>query len=65
MAVDMKELRDMSTSELQTRLVRLYRDDFNFRMQKASDQLAQVHLIKNNKKDIARVKTVIREKELV
>lgn len=65
MASEIQELRELSTDELHARLEDLYREDFNFRMQIASEQLAQVHLLKKNKKSIARVKTLIRERELV
>ncbi len=38
------------------------KDQFNYRMQKSTGQLNQTHLVKEVAKDIARVKTVLREK---
>lgn len=57
------ELREKSVAELQTQLNELYKDQFNFRMQKSTGQLGQTHLITNVRKDIARVKTIITEKQ--
>ena len=57
------ELRDKSVEELQTQLQDLYKDQFNYRMQNTTGQLGQVHLISEVKKDIARIKTVITEKQ--
>ena len=59
------ELKDKSVEELQTTLVSLTKDQFNFRMQKSTGQLGQTHLLKTVKKDIARVKTVLNEKSRV
>ncbi|MFP8966416.1 50S ribosomal protein L29 [Pokkaliibacter sp. CJK22405] len=56
------ELRDQSVAELQQVLLGLLKDQFNLRMQKASGQLAQTHLLGNVRRDIARVKTVLNEK---
>ncbi len=58
----MKELREKSERELNDELLRLRKDQFHLRMQKASGQLGQVHLLKEARKDIARVKTLIQEK---
>ncbi|MDH2432169.1 50S ribosomal protein L29 [Pokkaliibacter plantistimulans] len=56
------ELRDKSVAELQQVLLGLLKDQFNLRMQKASGQLAQTHLLGNVRRDISRVKTVLNEK---
>lgn len=56
------ELREKSVEELAAELIRLRREQFNLRMQRASDQLPQTHLLKETRKDIARVKTLMREK---
>ena len=58
----MKELREKSVQELGDELLKLRKEHFNLRMQKASGQLGQVHLLKETKKDIARVKTLLQEK---
>jgi len=57
-----KELKDKSTEELDTQLLALREDQFKLRMQKSTGQLGQTHLLKQNQRDIARVKTVLREK---
>ena len=54
------ELREKS--ELNEHLLSLLKDQFNYRMQKATGQFAQPHLISAVKRDIARVKTVITQK---
>ena len=58
------ELRDKSVEELQAQLRDLYKDQFNNRMQSATGQLGQVHLLKAVRRDIARVKTIIAEKQM-
>ena len=57
------ELRDKSVEELQAQLRDLYKDQFNNRMQSATGQLGQVHLLTAVRRDIARVKTIIAEKQ--
>ncbi len=57
------ELRDKSVEELQAQLQDLYKDQFGYRMQNATGQLGQIHLVKAVRKDIARVKTIITEKQ--
>jgi large subunit ribosomal protein L29 len=57
------ELRGKSVEELQAQLQDLYKDQFNNRMQNATGQLGQVHLLKAVKRDIARIKTLITEKQ--
>ncbi len=57
------ELREKSVEELQAQLQGLYKDQFNNRMQNATGQLGQVHLLKEVKRDIARIKTLITEKQ--
>ncbi|MEL7044820.1 MAG: 50S ribosomal protein L29 [Pseudomonadota bacterium] len=56
------ELRDKSADELNEELLKLREDQFKLRMQKATGQLGQTHLMKENQRDIARVKTVLHEK---
>jgi large subunit ribosomal protein L29 len=62
MSADVKELREKSVQELGDELLKLRKEHFSLRMQKASGQLGQVHLLKETKKDIARVKTLLQEK---
>ncbi|EFJ1171321.1 50S ribosomal protein L29 [Escherichia coli] len=57
-----KELREKSVEELNTELLNLLREQFNLRMQTASGQLQQSHLLKQVRRDVARVKTLLNEK---
>ena len=56
-----KELREKSVEELNTELLNLLREQFNLRMQAASGQLQQSHLLKQVRRDVARVKTLLNE----
>jgi large subunit ribosomal protein L29 len=56
------ELRDKSAQELSEQLLALREEQFKLRMQKATGQLAQTHLLQENQRNIARVKTVLTEK---
>lgn len=56
------ELRDKSVDELQAELIELRKEQFNLRMQRATGQSEQTHTLKNVRRDIARVKTVINQK---
>jgi len=56
-------LREMSMEELAQQLEELYQEQFNLRFQKASHQLDNSSRIKQVKRDIARVKTVMTEME--
>ena len=58
------EERKMSASELEAKLADLKKDLFTLRMQHATNQLDNPVKISLVKKDIARVKTIIREKQL-
>ena len=58
------EVRKMSGEELQTKLQDLKKDLFNLRLQHTTNQLDNPIRIAEVKKDIARVKTIIREQQL-
>ncbi|MEE0204026.1 MAG: 50S ribosomal protein L29 [Oscillospiraceae bacterium] len=58
------EIRSMSVDQLDKKLVELKRDLFMLRMQLATNHLDNPTKITAVRRDIARVKTVIREKEL-
>ena len=57
-----KELREKSVEELNTELLNLLREQFNLRMHHAIGQLKQSHLLKQVRRDVARVKTLLNEK---
>jgi large subunit ribosomal protein L29 len=56
------ELREKSAEDLGEQLLSLREEQFKLRMQKATGQLTQSHLLQDNQRDIARVKTVLHEK---
>ncbi len=58
------EIRSMSVAQLESKLIELKRDLFMLRMQLATNHLDNPTKITAVRRDIARVKTVIREKEL-
>ena len=58
------EIRDMSVDDLNKKLAELKDELFNLRFQHAVNQLEDPMRLKVVKKDIARIKTVLREIEL-
>ena len=62
-AKEIKEIRGLSVEKLEAKLQELKKDLFMLRMQHATNQLDNPMQIANVKKDIARIKTIIREKE--
>ena len=60
--MNISELREKSSEELKNELIELRKEQFNLRMQKGSGQLSQTHLLKDVRRNIARVKTVMNEK---
>ncbi len=57
-------LRELSTEELNKKVIDLKEELFNLRFQMATGQLENPMQLKQVKKDIARAKTVIREREI-
>ena len=62
-AKEIKEIRGLSVEKLEEKLQELKKDLFMLRMQHATNQLDNPLQIAIVKKDIARIKTIIREKE--
>ena len=58
------EIRELSVEELQTKLTELKEELFNLRFQLAVNQLENSSRIGAVKKDIARVSTILRQREL-
>ncbi len=58
------KLHEMQDNELEQKLEDLKTEYFNLRFQKATGQLANPVYLKEVKHDIARVKTIMREREL-
>ena len=64
MKMKANEIRKMSAAELDTKLADLKKDLFQLRLQHATNQLDNPVKIAQVKRDIARVKTIIREQQL-
>ena len=62
--MELKKMRDMTEIELNTELSKMKKELFNLRFQHATGQLENPVQMRELKRDIARVKTIIREKEL-
>lgn len=58
-----KEYRDKSESELKEELLNLRKEQFNLRMQQGAGQASKPHLFKTVRRDIARLKTILTEKD--
>jgi large subunit ribosomal protein L29 len=56
------ELVEKTAEDLNKRLLELREEQFKLRMAKATGQLGQTHLLKQTKRDIARVKTILQQK---
>ena len=63
MKMKANEVRKMSASELESKLLDLKKDLFQLRLQHATNQLENPIRIAEVKKDIARVKTILREQQ--
>ena len=60
----LSEIRDKSIAELNEELVALKEELFRLRFQHATNQLENPLQLRSVKRDIARVKTILREREL-
>jgi len=58
------DLRELTTAELQAKLKELEEEVFNLKFQVASQQLENTARLTDSRRDIARLKTVMREKTL-
>jgi large subunit ribosomal protein L29 len=57
------DLNKMSTEELANELISLLQEQFNLRMQHATGQLKNTAQLKSVRRSVARVKTIIRQKD--
>ncbi|MFZ5721998.1 MAG: 50S ribosomal protein L29 [Pseudomonadota bacterium] len=57
------EIRGMTPDQLNEQLVSLKKEQFNLRFQKATGQIEKTHRVGEVRKDIARIKTVLRGKQ--
>ena len=60
--MDIDEVRRMTGDQLQEQLLSLKKEQFNLRFQAATAQLEKTHRVNQIRKDIARIKTVLRNK---
>ena len=56
------EVRKMTPDQLQDNLLQLKKEQFNLRFQAATGQMEKTHRVNEIRKDIARIKTVLRGK---
>jgi len=57
--MELKKLKEKSPADLQTHLLDLRREQFSLRMQKGTGQLNQTHQLRNVRREIARVKSLL------
>ena len=57
------EVRGLTPDQLADTLVSLKKEQFNLRFQKATGQIEKTHRVDEVRKDIARIKTVLRTKQ--
>ena len=62
--MELNKIREMSEVELAAELDKMKKDLFNLRFQHVTVQLENPVKMRETKRDIARVKTIMREKEL-
>ncbi|WP_220084268.1 50S ribosomal protein L29 [Candidatus Phytoplasma oryzae] len=63
--IKIKKIRNLSETELKEKIVFLQKELFNKKLQLNLAKLKDTSIIKKIKKEIAKIKTVIREKELL
>jgi large subunit ribosomal protein L29 len=57
--MELKKLKEKSPADLQSHLLDLRREQFSLRMQKGTGQLNQTHQLRNVRREIARVKSLL------
>ena len=62
--MELNKMREMTDLELNAELAKMKKDLFNMRFQHVTGQLENPITMRETKRNIARVKTIIREKEL-
>ena len=62
--MELKKMREMTEVELNSELAKMKKELFNLRFQHVTGQLENPIKMRDTKRDIARVKTIIREKQL-
>ena len=59
------KIRELDDAALRERLTELWRDLFNLKLQKVTEQKAPFHKFKALRREIARIKTILRERALM
>jgi ribosomal protein L29 len=62
--MSLKDLREKNIDELREELLSLRQNQLKLKMQKANAQLEQTHQIRQVRRDIARIKTLLREQNV-
>lgn len=57
-----KSLKDMSNKELNEKVLNLSKETFNIRMKQYASGEVKTHLLSRNRKDIARIKTILNQR---
>ena len=60
--MNIHDIRGMNADQLKDQLLSLKKEQFNLRFQAATGQLEKTHRVNQIRKDIARIKTVLRNK---
>jgi large subunit ribosomal protein L29 len=60
--VKVEKIRELKNEELETRVEELAEEIFRARIQKETGQLDQMGKVRNLRRDLARIKTVLRER---
>lgn len=61
--MNVKELKTKNTIELNEKLTELLKNQFDLRMAKGNGQLTKAHVLKEVRRNIAKVKTIIKQNE--
>lgn len=59
--MNIKEIKELTSKELSDRVRELRREFFNFRLQQQAGQLEKPHLLRSLRREIARIKTVLKQ----
>ena len=62
--MNVTELKAINPSELNDKLAELQKNQFDLRMAKGNGQLTKNHVLKEVRRDIARIKTLIKQNEI-
>jgi large subunit ribosomal protein L29 len=58
----LEQMRDLSADQLQDELIKLKREQFNLRFQKATGQMENTSRVRQVRRDVARILTIARQK---